>query len=239
LTPEFALAAIATLTAGVARGMLGFGATLIVVPCLISIYGPLEAVVIASIIEIPAVISLLPTAIRQADWRQIAPLGIASLTTIPFGAWLLVSIDPELARQSIAIMVIVFAGLLATGWRYDKPPSMALKIGVGFASGLTSGLANIGGPLVVVFLVASRTAAAGLRAGIMAFFSISGFYRIVVYAVAGIYTAPLLLISAGLCVPYLLGIWIGARLFHKVSEKLFFRLAIGLVLAAGLIALVK
>jgi uncharacterized membrane protein YfcA len=62
---------------------------------------------------------------------------------------------------------------------------------------------------------------------------------IVVYAIARIYTAPFLLISAGLCVPYLLGIWIGARSFHKVPGKLFFRLAIGLVLAAGLIALIK
>ena len=64
LTLDFALAFIATLVAGISRGMLGFGATLIVVPCLISIYGPIEAVVVASVIEIPAVISLLPTAVR-------------------------------------------------------------------------------------------------------------------------------------------------------------------------------
>ena len=35
------------------------------------------------------------------------------------------------------------------------------------------GMANIGGPIVVMFLVAANTAAAGVRAGIMAFFSIS------------------------------------------------------------------
>lgn len=239
LSVDFALAFAATLVAGIARGMLGFGATLIVVPCLISIYGPLEAVVVASIIEVPAVISLLPTAIREADWRHIAPVGLASLVTIPLGAWLLVSIDPDTARRSIAIMVIIFAALLATGWRYRRPPGLAMKLSVGAASGVTSGLANIGGPVVVMFLVASKSAAAGVRAGIMAYFSISGFYRIAVYAMLGIYAMPFMLVAFGLCVPYVFGIWIGAKLFAKVSERFFFRLAIALVMTAGLVALLK
>ncbi|MBT6277756.1 MAG: hypothetical protein HOI95_26930, partial [Chromatiales bacterium] len=92
LTAEFALAIAATLVAGISRGMLGFGATLIIVPCLIPLYGPIDTVVIASIIEIPAVLYLLPTAVRQADWRHIAPVGFASLLTIPVGAFALVSL---------------------------------------------------------------------------------------------------------------------------------------------------
>ena len=239
LSADFALAAIATLVAGVSRGMLGFGATLIVVPCLVAIYGPIQAVVVASIMELPAVVSLLPTAIREADWRQIAPLGFTSLATIPLGAWLLVSVDPDVARQLIAITVIVFALLLASGWRYRRIPGLVTKIGVGAASGITSGLANIGGPLVVVFLVASQTAAAGVRAGIMAYFSFSAVYRIGVYALIGLYAMPIVLLATALCVPYLSGIWIGARLFSRVSEKLFLRLSIGLVLAAGVAALLK
>ena len=219
--------------------MLGFGATLMVVPCLISIYGPVEAVVVASIIEIPAVLALLPTAIRQANWREITPLGLASLTTIPIGAWLLVSLDPDTSRRWISIAVIVFAMMLATGWRYQRPPGLGVKLAVGAASGITSGLANIGGPLVVVFLLASNNAAAGVRAGIMAFFSFSAAYRIVVYAILGMYAMPFMLVAASLCIPYLLGIWLGSKLFSKVSEKLFLRLAIGLVVCAGVIALLK
>jgi uncharacterized protein len=239
LTWSFAVAVLAVFTAGIARGMLGFGATLIVVPCLITIYGPIEAVVIASIIEIPAVLSLLPTAIKHADWGHVAPVGIASLATIPLGAWLLVSLDPVVAQRVIAASVIIFALLLATGWRYKRPPSLGVKISVGAASGITSGLANIGGPLVVMFLVASNKAAAGVRAGIMAYFSISAAYRIATYAVFGMYASASIGKGVALCIPYLIAIAIGARLFPKVSEKLFLRLAIGLVVTAGIIALVK
>ena len=50
---------------------------------------------------------------------------------------------------------------------------------------------------------------------------------------------PYTAIALVLAVPYLSGIWLGTKLFSKVSEKLFLRLAIGLVLCAGLVALLK
>ena len=81
--------------------------------------------------------------------------------------------------------------------------------------------------------------AAHVRAGIMAYFSISGVYRIAVYFSLGIYAMPYTAIALVLAIPYLFGIWLGAKLFSKVSEKLFLRLAIGLVLSAGLVALLK
>ena len=236
---EFLFALVAVLLAGISRGMLGFGATLIIVPCLITLYGPIEAVAVASIIEIPAVLYLLPATIREANWRHIAPLGFASLTTIPLGAWALVSVDPDLSRRIIAMVVIVFGVALASGWRYRGTPGLGMKIGIGAASGIMGGMANISGPLVVMFLVASNTAAAGVRAGIMAFFSFSAVYRVVVYALVSLYAWPIATIAFALCVPYLLGITIGKRLFAIASEKLFMRLAIGVVLGAGLVALLK
>ena len=135
--------------------------------------------------------------------------------------------------------MFVFALLLGTGWRYQREPGLGMKIAVGAASGVTGGMANIGGPIVVMFLVASNKAAAGVRAGIMAYFSMSAAYRIGTYALLGMYAPPFVFVAAGLCVPYLLGIWLGTRLFSKVSEKLFLRIAIGLVLTAGLVALFK
>ncbi len=238
-TWDFAFAFVTVFIAGISRGMLGFGATLIIVPCLLSIYGPVPAVIVASIIEIPAIVSLLPTAVRQADWRQIAPVGIAAIVTIPLGAWALVSVDPDVARQIIAIAVIIFGLLLSTGWRYTGTPGIGIKLLVGAGSGITGGMANIGGPIVVMFLVASNATAAHVRAGIMAYFSISGVYRIAVYFSLGIYAMPYTAIALVLAIPYLFGIWLGAKLFSKVSEKLFLRLAIGLVLSAGLVALLK
>ena len=76
-------------------------------------------------------------------------------------------------------------------------------------------MANIGGPIVVMFLVASNATAAHVRAGIMAYFSISGVYRIAVYFALGIYAMPYTAIALVLAVPYLSGIWLGTKLFSS------------------------
>lgn len=218
--------------------MTGFGATLIVVPCFIYLYGPVNAAVLASVLELPAVLYLLPTVVREADWRYIAPVGLASILTIPLGAWLLISVDPDNARLIIAIAVIGFALALATGWRYQGDAGVGLRAGVGAASGIMSGMASIGGPPVVMFLIASKTAAAGVRIGIMAYFTFTTLYRIPTYAILGIYTTSAVTLGASLIPAYLFGIWFGTKMFPHLSETWFLRIAIGLVLSMGLVALI-
>ena len=235
----FAVAAIATLVAGVARGMLGFGSALIIIPALVALYGPVEAVVIMSLIEVPATISLLPTTLRFANWPWIAPVGIGSLVTIPLGAWLLVSLDPEVTRRAVAGLVIGLGLVLASGWRYRGSPGPALRFGVGAASGFIGGLANVGCPLVVVFLLASQTAVSAVRAGMMAFFSFSTALRLLIYGALGLYSLSLLVLSLALAPLFLTGIWLGTKAFNKVPEALFRRIAIAAVLIAGVVAAIK
>ena len=62
----FALGAV--FVGGLSRGFAGFGAALTLV------YGPVPAVVLMSLIEIPGALQLARTAVREADWRGLAPL---------------------------------------------------------------------------------------------------------------------------------------------------------------------
>lgn len=217
--------------------MLGFGAALIIVPTLVVLYGPVEAALVMSLIEVPAVAYLLPTTIRHADWRGITPLALASLLTIPLGAWLLAVVDADVTRRAIGALVVVMGLTLASGWRYRGRIDRVLEVVVGLASGVVSGLANIGGPIVVLFLFATRAGALGVRATIMAYFSFSTLYRIAVYLALAMYALPSLRLAAILAGPYLLGIWLGTRWFRKVSDVLFRRLAIALVVVTGSVAL--
>ena len=71
-----------------------------------------------SLIEVPGVLQLVRTASREADWRALAPLCFAAAITVPLGGWSLAVLDAETVRRGIAEMVVVFAVLIATGWRY-------------------------------------------------------------------------------------------------------------------------
>ncbi len=230
-SPDLAFAAIGVFFAGFSRGFSGFGAALVAMPVLAILYGPVDAVVIMTLLEVPATALLLPTVARQADWRAIMPLGLASLVTIPVGAWILVSVDTEILQRAIGVLVLLFAALLATGWQYRRPPTLPVLLGVGGASGLIAGAANMGGPIVVVFLLAGSQTARQVRAGIMAYFTFSTLLRVADYAAYSLYASATLLLGAVLIAPYLLGIWVGSHMFRGVSVRLF-RIAVLLLVAA-------
>lgn len=234
---DLAIAAVGVFFAGLSRGFSGFGAALIVMPILAILYGPVEAVIVMTLLEVPATALLLPTFIRQADWPSVMPLGLASLVTIPLGGWMLVLLDADLMQQTIGVLVLIFAALLASGWRYRRPPSLPVMIGIGGLSGFIGGAANMSGPLVVVFLLAGQNTAHQVRAGIMAYFSFSTLLRVGVYSALGLYAVATLLLAATLTAPYLIGIWTGSRLFRGVSDRLFRVVVLTLVSVMGVAAL--
>jgi len=236
---SLALSVVALFVAGLARGFIGFGAGLVIIPVLAVLYGPVEAVLTMTLVDIPATLYLMPTAVRHANWRSVAPLGIASLFTLPLGAWFLTYVEPEDMRRIIAVLVISAGIMIASGWRYSKTPSKLLTVTVGLFSGFLSGASNIGGPPVVVFLMAGRNSAIEVRAGIMAYFSFSVLFRIVIYLAFGMVTLAIFWLAVALVLPYMAGIWIGARAFSGVSEKLFRYTVLGVVLTMGGVALFR
>lgn len=234
---SLAIAAFAVFFAGLSRGFSGFGAALIAMPVLSILYGPVPAVVIMTLLEVPATALLLPAFMRHANWRAVMPLGIASLATIPIGAYVLVVLDAEVMQKAIGILVLIFAALLATGWRYRKPPTLPVMLGVGGLAGVIGGAANMSGPIVVVFLLAGSNTAHQVRAGIMAYFSFSTLLRVAVYMLHGLYAIETMLLGSVLVLPYLVGIWMGSRLFRGVSDRLFRILVLILIAGMGIVAL--
>lgn len=237
--PLLAFALGAVFLGGLSRGFTGFGAALIIIPALVISYGPIPAVVLMSLIEVPGVLQLARTAYRDADWRSLAPLCVAAALTLPLGAWALADVDPELTRRAIAAIVVVFGLMIATGWRYRGEVTKPLSASIGAIGGFCSGIASLGGPPVVMFLLAKGSNAAQTRAGIVAYFSLAMVLRLAAYGWHDLYSLDALLLSLLLAPVYMTGIWIGSHFFKGASETLFRRVVVTLVLVMGIVALVK
>lgn len=238
LWPDLTIAALALLFAGFSRGFSGFGAALIAMPVLAILYGPVEGGVIMTLLEVPAMAMLLPSVARNADWRAIMSLGLAPLVTIPLGTWFVVWLCTESLQRVIGVLVLIFAFLLATGWRYKRAPTLPVLLGVGDLSGVVGGAANMSGPLVVVFLLAGPNSAREVRSGVMAYFSFATLLRVAVYTAYGFYSMSLLLLSLTVLLPSLAGIWAGSHLFQGVSDRFIRYAVLVLVAAMGIVALV-
>ena len=233
----FALGAI--FIGGLSRGFAGFGAALIIVPALTLVYGPIPAVVVMSLIEVPGVLQLARTAVREADWQNLAPLCIAAAVTIPIGAGALAILDVTILRQSIAGIVIIFGAVIATGWRYKGDVSKGLSAAIGTISGFCSGIASLGGPPVVMFLIGKGSNASQTRAGIIAYFAFATVLRLTTFGICGLLSVDALYLSLLLAPVYMSGIWVGNRNFKGISENGFRRFVVALVLVMGTIALIN
>ena len=103
---RLAVLIVAVCIGGIVRGFTGFGSALIIIPALTIVFDPLQAVVMHSIMEIPVILGLAPTAIRHANRRIVVPMILMLFITTPIGAMVLSTIDVDLLKIVISFAVL-------------------------------------------------------------------------------------------------------------------------------------
>ena len=211
-----AICAIAFIS-GTARGFSGFGSALIFMPLASSIAAPRLVAALLLIIDTIGAAPLLPRAWQEADRKATAIIVLGALVGVPIGTYLLTRLDPVTTRWIISGFVAVLLVLLL--------------------SGFCSGLAQTGGPPIVGYWLGRPVKAAIARANILLFFGASDFFSLVSYTVSGLLTADAIRFSLLVGPVYGIGVWFGARLFGRASERLFRAICYVLIAAAVAIGL--
>jgi uncharacterized membrane protein YfcA len=235
--PELAATLAVALLAGLARGFSGFGSALIFIPLASATLGPRLAAPLLMLVDNLTTFPLIPAAWRRADRGEVASLVAGALVGAPLGTWLLLHLDAETLRWGMCVLAIAMLALLASGWRYHGRPALPLSLGVGAASGLLSGAAQMGGPPVVAYWLGGAIPAARVRANIMLFFAASGVISAVTYLISGLLTPAVLLLTVLVAPAYALGIWGGSHLFGLASEASFRRACFVLIALAAVLGL--
>lgn len=239
LPPSGPLAAtlLAALAAGLSRGFSGFGSALIFIPLGSAALGPRAAATLFLIVDNLTTLPLIPPAWRIAARREIAVMAAGALVGAPFGAALLLNLDPVLLRWGMCLLVALMLALLASGWRYHGKPRFGLSVAVGVVSGFCSGAAQMGGPPVIAYWLGGAVPAIRVRANIVLFFAVTGLISAVVYGIGGLLNTQLLLTAVLMAPIYGAGVWAGSRLFGFASEAAFRRACFVLIALAALLGL--
>ncbi|NJO38027.1 MAG: TSUP family transporter [Rhizobiales bacterium] len=114
-----------------------------------------------------------------------------------------------------------------------------MTMGVGALSGTLMAATSLGNPPVMVYLLSSRDRAEVNRANFTGYFAITLAALLILMAIQGLLTWRPVQLAALMLVPFMAGAWIGSRLFRKSSEGLYRRVALGLLLLAGLYGLLR
>ena len=239
LTQELLIALGVAAAAGLMRGFAGVGSGMLMAPVFAILFGPVQTVAIIILMEVVVTAQLLPGVRREINWKLVAPMGIAAAILMPAGSWLLVSLDPELLVRGIAIVVIVSSLVLMVGWRYEGEKKLWASVGVGAVSGVLIASTSLGNPPVMVYLLSGRDPAATNRANFTGYFAVTLVVLIAMMALAGLIDRNALVTAAMLLPVFMLGAWVGSRLFRKSSEALYRRVALGLLFCVGLYGLLR
>jgi len=229
--------AASALTAGLARGFSGFGAALIFIPLASTVVDTTVAAPMLLVVDIVMASPLLPRAWPIADKREIATMLIGTVIGVPIGAYVLTRSDPVAIRWMIAAMVFPLLGLLMAGWRYHCKPSRPLASGVGLVAGFFSGVAQVGGPPVVIYWLGGANKPEQVRANIVLYFAASAALTCAAYLIAGILKTKIIGLALVIGPVYGLGLWLGSHSFGLAGEATFRRICYALIAAAGIISL--
>ena len=236
--PEvLALAAIVAALAGVIRGITGFGGAMVMSPPFALLLGPLLAVPVVLLLEGIAATPMLVQLRHQVRWRVIGPIIAAAYVTMPIGTWALVTADPLLMRRAIAAVVIVFSLVLLIGWRYGGRQRLSTAVGLGAVSGTMLGATSLGGPPVILYLLAGPDPIETTRANLTYYLGALCLAGLALLWLTGVLGVAGLLLAALLAPGYYVGMVAGIRLFSRFDDSRFrrFTLVFMMVIAAGIL----
>jgi uncharacterized membrane protein YfcA len=235
--PRFPAALAVACISGVVRGFSGFGSALIYVPLMAAIYEPRIAAVTLLITDSVASMPFAIGEVRRCNWREVAPLSIAAIATIPLGVLALQYFEPVTLRWGIAILVVGLLAVMVSGWRYHVEPSIPVSVGVGLIAGIGAGAVQISGPAAIIYWLGGPNKAATIRANLMVYFGLLAIASFVIYYLRGLFTADVLVLSLLLGPVFIVSMAGGAYLFRGSSEHSYRRVAYAIIALSALVSL--
>ena len=207
--------------AGIIRGFTGFGSALLTVPALAVLYGPVQAVAIEILIEIPVSLGLLPLALHEAERKTVLPMLGMFVLFVPFGTFMLTLINPEMVKVIISLFVLFSVGVMSQQSRVASLFSPKANFLVGAVSGTTQGLTGMAGPLFATALLARGEESSLTRANISTLAGGIIGLSVVSFWAFGLITTQTVFYAIVASPAILLGVWTGSILFRKFSHRNF------------------
>lgn len=227
---QILLAVAVVFVGGFLRGFVGFGSALVIVPVLALAFTPKLAVVIFSIMDLPGIVQLLPTAVRHCARKTVLPMILALLAGIPVGVYALTTVDTESMRIVISVLVLMMVGMLALNTRIVFATGTKTSMTGGVVGGIIQGMAGIGGPPIVALLLSRGDGPDTTRGNVVVMTSSLIIASIPVFWFFGLISARSLILG-GLAAPiYLLATYLGSRYFRTGGSGIYRGMAL-LILA--------
>lgn len=228
-----------------AQSIFGFGGGLITVPLVSLVLGVKDTVTLILLFQFCTGLLIFKTRHTTA-WKVALPITIGMLVGIPVGVYSLTVLSETLLRRFLAVFILLFLVRMqffpnlsfgpnrTLEGRFQQEFIFATLIGVAF--GWVQGMLGSGGPIVVMYLLAVLPEKAAFRSTLIYLGFASQVVRVVASLSVGLITAPLLNLALPILPFFLIAIFAGQYLQHKIPEN-YYQIAVRLILFGSAISL--
>lgn len=233
--PTNLLLAIIIFAAAFLQFTSGFGFALVAMPLCTLLFGVRTAAPLVALAGLTVQLINVVRFRRTINRRELVRLGVASALGVPVGVWGLSSLDAELAKTGLGVLLVGYglytlvkpqgARLARDFWTYP----------VGFVAGCLGGAFNTSGPPVAVYGSLKGWPKDEFRSTLQAFFLINSVLVIAGHFTAGHYTREIGLAYLVTVPALALGNIAGARIDHRIDVARFRMIVTVMILASGIV----
>jgi len=236
LTTTAALVVTAgALAGGFVTGLAGFGTGLVALGFWLYVIAPAPAATLVAVCSVAAQAQNLPAVWHAVDGRRVGPMVIAGLLGVPVGTLLLARLDPHVFRLTLGVLLMAFSSVMLLDRLRPRIVwgGRAADGAVGFAGGILGGFAGLSGPLPTLWATL-RGWSKDERRGVFQVFNLVILAAVVAWhAARGLLTAELAWLVVLALPGTIIGAWLGVRAYHRLSDRHFHKLVLGLLFLSG------
>ena len=238
LLPELVLLTVAALAASTLAAVAGFGGAAILLPVLVALFGPRDAIPILTIAQLVGNGSRVVINRDAVDRRIVGWFALGGIPAALIGGFLFAAAPLD------ALTRLIGAFLLASvAWRHIQPrpfgalgPRTFTVIGAVFA--FASALVGSIGPLMAPFFLAAglvKSAYIGTEAAATVVMHVA---KLVAYGTAALLTAATVGIGLVMAPAMIVGSLVGKRIVDRLPERVFVAIIEVVLVVAGLVFLI-
>ncbi|MGB0844119.1 MAG: TSUP family transporter [Alphaproteobacteria bacterium] len=225
--------------AGLVRGFAGFALSAIVMAGAVLILPPIELIPVTYMLEGAASILMFRGGLKSANMRVVKGLVIGSFIGVPIGLLATTTFPIEVSK--LVALCVIMALAIAQLFRFapkflDTQPGL---YGSGLVAGIATGLASVGGMVVALYVLASKSDPKTMRASLVVFLFVGMFTSLIYLVLYDVLT--LISLKRGLVFtpPVLIGVVLGSALFRPSLIVFYRRFCLTLLLVLAAVGLIN
>ena len=230
---EYILIVLIIFLAGFTQGLSGFGSILLALP-LLSIFLDIKTVIpLVALQGLFSTVLLLVGLRKDLEWKKVLPLFVGSIPGVPIGVFFLKTVNTDSIQLAMGLILVSYAcfslSFRPVLWEIKTTGALA----AGFLAGCLGGALGASGPPVIVYTSLQPWTKSTIKATLQGFYTASGLVVVLLHALNGLTTIPVLWYCLISMPALILGTYFGSFFYGRIADQTYKKIMLILLALLG------